>query len=66
MKRRNFTRVLFFSSDLSKNLNIFLLRAEDHELEDEDGEPVHGDPVEHGDNDDEEDDDDGTRFLLDF
>ncbi|AEE34373.1 global transcription factor group B1 [Arabidopsis thaliana] len=39
---------------------------EDHELEDDDGEPVHGDPAEHDENDDEEDDDDvGNEYEND-
>jgi hypothetical protein len=49
-----------------KKLNPFLFCVEDHELEDDDGEPVHGDPAEHDENDDEEDDDDGISFFLDF
>lgn len=60
--RRNFPRVFWVSSDLSKEL-IFLLWADDHELEDEEEEPIHGDPVDNGDNDDEEEDDDGNAAL---
>ncbi|CAA7015126.1 unnamed protein product [Microthlaspi erraticum] len=33
---------------------------DDHELEDEEGSPIHGDPVDNGDNDDEEDDEEGN------
>lgn len=40
--------------------------ADDHELEDEDGEPVHADPVGNADNDDDDEEDEEGKQVFSF
>ncbi|KAJ4884138.1 global transcription factor group B1 [Raphanus sativus] len=52
------SQIRFRASNFSKRImsrNALSDEEDDHELEDEDGEPVHGDPVDNADNDDDDD-----------